>query len=80
MTTYKLSLNDMEQKKCCQCDELTPTFYVFNSGDFYACSEWCRDYISKNIYFTDWDSLCVDYCENSDSFKTSEDFYYSEIN
>jgi hypothetical protein len=69
-----------EKRKCSKCGALKSQIYVFNDGEFYACSDACRDYIAVYTYLNTWDELSQDFCEESETYTTNESFYYTEFN
>ena len=68
------------QRNCSHCRTPITNVYIFDQGEYYACSDECRDHISESVYQSDWNTLSKDYDKDEDEFVTSEDFYYTEFN
>jgi len=64
-------------RKCSCCGDYATQVYVFNQGDYYACSSTCRDVIAKDIYHDTWEYLSTDINEDGDEV-TNDEFYYTE--
>lgn len=65
-------------RTCSHCETESNTIYVFDQGEHYACSDECRDQISKEHYNSTWEELCIEHIDGEEV--CSHDFYYTEIN
>ena len=70
---------EMPIRECSCCGERSQSVYVFNDGDFYACSDECRDTISNDEYNSLWVELSINLDEDGEDMG-DDSFYYTEFN
>lgn len=78
---------EMPIRECSCCGKRSQRVYVFNDGDFYACSDAddcrhvdkCRDTISEEKYGKLWEELSTNIDEDGED-QVHPLFYYTEFN
>ena len=69
---------EMPIRECSCCGKRSQSVYVFNDGDFYACSDECRDTISNDEYDSSWEELSTNIDDDGEEID-DDSFYYTEF-